>query len=123
MRISDWSSDVCSSDLDYLAHSLQEYRNGNREHALLSQQAKDLTDQQIAHLAAYFGPRPSHLRSLPGVTNSVEPRRPGQAAPATTQARRKRAFFVFAAPPGPPTPLRVIARPVDQPSTPRTPAA
>ncbi|HEY9541110.1 MAG TPA: c-type cytochrome, partial [Luteimonas sp.] len=24
---------------DYLAHSLQEYRNGNREHALMSQQA------------------------------------------------------------------------------------
>src|SRR3546814_1464182 len=123
MRISDWSSDVCSSDLtisspglpkghvdageqlahakgkatgqscvdchgeegnapidasypklggqyhDYLAHSLQEYRNGNREHALMSQQAKDLTDQQIADLAAYFGSRPSHLRDLHGVNN------------------------------------------------------
>src|SRR3546814_4206683 len=97
MRISDWSSDVCSSDLcvdchgeegnapidasypklggqyhDYLAHSLQEYRNGNREHALMSQQAKDLTDQQIADLAAYFGSRPSHLRDLHGVNNRSE---------------------------------------------------
>lgn len=54
---------------DYLAHSLQEYRNGNREHALMSQQAKDLTDQQIADLAAYFGSRPSHLRDLHGVND------------------------------------------------------
>ena len=54
---------------DYIAHSLQEYRNGNREHALMSQQAKDLTDQQIADLAAYFGSRPTHLRDLHGVNN------------------------------------------------------
>lgn len=52
---------------DYLAHSLQEYRNGNREHALMSQQAKDLTDQQIADLAAYFGSREGQLRDLQGV--------------------------------------------------------
>ena len=49
---------------DYLAHSLQMYRDGDREHALMSQQAKDLTDQQIADLAAYFGSRPSQLRDL-----------------------------------------------------------
>ena len=54
---------------DYLAHSLQEYRNGNREHALMSQQAKDLTDQQIADLAAYFASRPTQLRDLHGVNN------------------------------------------------------
>ena len=52
---------------DYIAHSLQQYRDGNREHALMSQQAKDLTDQQIADLAAYFGSRPTHLRDLHGV--------------------------------------------------------
>src|SRR3546814_15890850 len=101
MRISDWSSDVCSSDLtgqscvdchgeegnapidasypklggqyhDYLAHSLQEYRNGNRQHALMSQQATDLTDQQIADLAAYFGSPPTPLRSPHGGHNQVE---------------------------------------------------
>jgi cytochrome c553 len=51
---------------DYLAHSLQMYRDGDREHALMTQQAKDLTDQQIADLAAYFGSRPSQLRDLSG---------------------------------------------------------
>jgi len=54
---------------DYIAHSLQQYRDGNREHALMSQQAKDLTDQQIADLAAYFGSRPTQLRDLHGVNN------------------------------------------------------
>ena len=51
---------------DYLAHSLQQYRSGAREHALMSQQAKDLTDQQIADLAVYFGSRPGQLRDLHG---------------------------------------------------------
>ncbi len=51
---------------DYLAHSLQMYRDGDREHPLMSQQAKDLTDQQIADLAAYFSSRPSQLRDLHG---------------------------------------------------------
>lgn len=51
---------------DYLAHTLQTYRDGQREHALMSQQAKDLTDQQIADLAAYFAARPSQLRDLRG---------------------------------------------------------
>jgi cytochrome c553 len=52
---------------DYLAHALQAYRNGNREHALMSSQAKDLTDQQIADLTAFFGSRESKLRDLHGV--------------------------------------------------------
>jgi cytochrome c553 len=52
---------------DYIAHSLEMYRDGDREHALMSQQAKDLTDQQIADLAAYFGSRQTHLRDLHGV--------------------------------------------------------
>ena len=49
---------------DYIAHALQAYRDGDREHALMSSQAKDLTDQQIADLAAYFGSRQSNLRDL-----------------------------------------------------------
>ena len=52
---------------DYLAHSLQAYRGGDRQHPLMSSQAKDLTDQQIADLAAYFGSRASQLRDLHGV--------------------------------------------------------
>jgi cytochrome c553 len=54
---------------DYLAHSLQGYREGKREHALMSSQAADLTDQQIADLAAYFGSRTGNLRDLHGVSN------------------------------------------------------
>lgn len=52
---------------DYIAHSLQAYRSGDRDHALMSSQARDLTDQQIADLAAYFGSRQSNLRDLHGV--------------------------------------------------------
>ena len=51
---------------DYLAHALQAYRGGDREHALMSQQAADLSDQQIADLAAYFAAQPSQLRDLRG---------------------------------------------------------
>ncbi len=51
---------------DYLAHSLQQYRNGTRDHALMSQQAANLTDQQIADLAAYFSAQPTQLRDLRG---------------------------------------------------------
>jgi cytochrome c553 len=54
---------------DYLAHSLQGYREGKREHALMSSQAAELTDQQIADLAAYFGSRTGNLRDLHGVNN------------------------------------------------------
>lgn len=50
----------------YLGHALQMYRNGSREHALMSSQARDLTDQQIADLALYFGTRESELRTLQG---------------------------------------------------------
>ena len=52
---------------DYLAHALQAYRGGDREHALMSNQAVDLDDQQIADLAAYFASRPTQLRDLHGV--------------------------------------------------------
>ena len=52
---------------DYIAHSLQMYRDGDREHPLMSGQAKDLSDQEIADLAAYFSTRPNQLRDLHGV--------------------------------------------------------
>lgn len=51
---------------DYLAHSLQQYRDGDRSHALMSQQATGLSDQQISDLAAYFASRPTLLRDLRG---------------------------------------------------------
>ena len=49
---------------DYLAHALQAYRGGDRQHALMSPQAAGLSDQDISDLAAYFGSRPSQLRDL-----------------------------------------------------------
>ncbi|MEO6227375.1 MAG: c-type cytochrome [Thermomonas sp.] len=53
---------------DYLAHSLQAYRSGNRSGSptttLMASQAKELTDQQIADLSAYFNSVPSQLRDL-----------------------------------------------------------
>ncbi|CBA16109.1 c-type cytochrome [Xanthomonas albilineans] len=52
---------------DYLAHALQAYRSGDRQHPLMSQQAAQLSDQDIADLAAYFGSRTTKLRDLHGV--------------------------------------------------------
>lgn len=52
---------------DYLAHALQAYRSGDRQHALMTPQAADLSDQDISDLAAYFGSRPSQLRDLHGI--------------------------------------------------------
>ena len=53
---------------DYIAHSLQLYRDGERAGSpttdLMGSQAKKLTDQQIADLAAYFGSQQAHLRDL-----------------------------------------------------------
>ena len=51
---------------DYLAHALQGYRSGDRENALMASQARALSDQQIADLAAYFGSRPGELTDLAG---------------------------------------------------------
>lgn len=51
---------------DYLAHALVAYRDGDREHALMSQQAAGLSDQQIADLAVYFASQQSQLRDLRG---------------------------------------------------------
>lgn len=52
---------------DYLAHALQAYRSGDRQHALMSAQAAALTDQEISDLSAYFGSRPAQLRDLHGL--------------------------------------------------------
>jgi cytochrome c553 len=50
---------------DYLFHSIQQYRDGGREHALMTAQIKTaaesgkLDDQGIADLAAYFATQPN----------------------------------------------------------------
>jgi len=52
---------------DYIAHALQQYRAGDRQHALMTPQAANLSDQDIADLAAFFASRPSQLSDLHGV--------------------------------------------------------
>ena len=56
---------------DYIAHSLQMYRDGDRSGTtttnLMGGQAKNLTDQQIADAAAYFGSQSTQLRDLHGL--------------------------------------------------------
>ncbi|MEO5962187.1 MAG: c-type cytochrome [Thermomonas sp.] len=53
---------------DYIEHSLQAYRSGARSGSpttdLMGGQAKDLSDQQIADLGAYFGSVHTELRDL-----------------------------------------------------------
>ncbi|HSR66292.1 MAG TPA: c-type cytochrome [Xanthomonadaceae bacterium] len=53
---------------DYIAHSLQLYRDGQRAGTpttdLMGGQAKKLTDQQIADLAAYFSAQATQLQDL-----------------------------------------------------------
>jgi len=52
---------------DYIGHALQAYRSGDRQQALMTPQAADLTDQDIANLAAYFASRKGELRDLHGL--------------------------------------------------------
>ena len=52
---------------DYLEHALQAYRSGDRQHALMTPQATNLSDQDIADLSAYFASRPTKLRDLHGL--------------------------------------------------------
>ena len=55
---------------DYIAHALLAYRKGDRSGSpttdLMAGQAKELTDQQIADLGAYFGSTKGQLRDLHG---------------------------------------------------------
>ena len=38
----------------YLAHALREYRSGKRKNAIMAAQATNLSDDEIAELAAYY---------------------------------------------------------------------
>jgi cytochrome c553 len=49
---------------DYIEHALLAYRKGDRDNSLMSPQAKELTDQQIADLGAYFHSTQTHLYDL-----------------------------------------------------------
>ncbi len=48
---------------DYLVHALQAYRSGARQQAVMATFAQQLSDQDIADLAAYFSAQESGLHT------------------------------------------------------------
>jgi len=48
---------------DYLSHALKAYRSGARQQAVMATFAQQLSDQDIADLAAYFSAQESALRT------------------------------------------------------------
>lgn len=50
---------------DYLFHSLQEYKNGNRKNAIMGAQVQNLSKQDLRNLAAYYAQLPGVLRLVP----------------------------------------------------------
>lgn len=49
----------------YIEHALKSYRSGSRENAIMAGFATQLTDQDIADLAAYFSSLPGPLQTAP----------------------------------------------------------
>ena len=49
---------------DYLEHALRAYRSGDREQAVMSTFAQQLSDQDIQDLAAYFASQSGVLQDL-----------------------------------------------------------
>lgn len=45
---------IAGQHFDYLVRSLRAYRSGERDHAIMSSFARDLTDQDIRDLAAWY---------------------------------------------------------------------
>lgn len=52
---------------DYLAHALQAYRSGDRQHPLMTAQATALNDQNITNLTTYFNTHQTQLQNLHNV--------------------------------------------------------
>src|SRR3546814_3476795 len=83
MRISDWSSDVCSSDLEGRYHAFQCFRlgyitgKGDRSLDLLFQRGETrcIARQYRATVAA-CGETPGHSRARPGADPCNERKRP-----------------------------------------------
>jgi len=49
---------------DYLVYSLKAYRSGTRQQAVMATFAQQLSDRDIADLAAYFSAQDSSLRTV-----------------------------------------------------------
>ena len=50
---------------DYIAQALHEYQDGQRNNPIMAGMAKNLSDQDIEDLAAYFSSLPGPLHILP----------------------------------------------------------
>ena len=50
---------------DYLVHALKAYRDGGRKNAIMAGMVANLSDADIADLAAYFASQESALRTVP----------------------------------------------------------
>ncbi len=53
--------DLAGQYEDYLIHALEQYRSGDRKNAIMNGMAGNLSDTDIADLAAYFSSQPSPL--------------------------------------------------------------
>jgi len=54
---------------DYLEHSLRQYKDGQRNNAIMNGMAAPLSDQDIKDLAAFFSSLPSKISDLHGKVN------------------------------------------------------
>ncbi len=50
---------------DYLEFALRAYRSGDRDNAIMAPFARDLSDQDIRDLAAWYSRQESHLIDMP----------------------------------------------------------
>jgi cytochrome c553 len=55
---------IANQYADYLVKSLQDYRSGVRQNAIMAGFTANLSDQDIADLAAYYAAQPVPLRDL-----------------------------------------------------------
>ncbi|MFK7855602.1 MAG: cytochrome c [Granulosicoccus sp.] len=51
----------------YIEHALKSYRSGERQNAIMAGFASQLTDQDIADLAAWFASQKGPLKTAPGL--------------------------------------------------------
>jgi cytochrome c553 len=51
---------------DYLVQALKDYRSGARQNAIMKGFAENLTDEDIADLAVYFGSQKAQIQDLSG---------------------------------------------------------
>lgn len=57
---------LAAQDATYLARQLNAYKSGDRQNELMTVVAQELTEQQIADVAAYYGAIEIEVVKLPG---------------------------------------------------------